>query len=219
MGRRSFDFVWGVALGALAAGAVMWAMGSGVPKPAPDWAGQPAGISASASAAQRVPGGPAGSAAAVDGPAAAGSTLTDTALGAELAAVRDAMARRAWQRPKRDNVTERLEQLAERWPDDDRVAAVRREAAERLLADALALKYANRVEAASQRVRLALKWAPDLPGAQPFLDELQAPASSSADPLDFGIAPAPTRVPETGLAGDSTRSPLAPPPGKGNPEP
>ena len=209
------DFVWGVALGALAAGAVMWAMGVRTP---PEQPALPAAAAAARSAATAAPTAPRPPAPSTEDSAAEGgdagpggaADLVDA-----LAAARARMADRAWIRPQGDNVRLLLRKAADRWPDDPQVAALHREAAERALADAIALKYAGKAAMAAERVRLALSWAPDLPGAQPLLDDIEAKPDAGPPADGYDLAPQPTRSPDVALPGASTQSPPAPAPGRG----
>jgi hypothetical protein len=51
------------------------------------------------------------------------------------------------------------------------------------------------VDAAARRVRLALEWAPELPGARELLAQLEHPRSAASSD-GFELAPRPTRVPD-----------------------
>ena len=123
------------------------------------------------------------------------SARADAALEAKLSDAHRLMAMRAWDSPPDDCVRTVLDGLGKRWGADPRVEAVRQEAAERALADAVGLGAAHRVDAAARRVRLALEWAPELPGARELLAQLEHPRSAASSD-GFELAPLPTRVPE-----------------------
>jgi hypothetical protein len=118
----------------------------------------------------------------------------EAALVGELADARRLMDLRAWLTPADGNVRAVLAELRQRWPNDARVAQIQREAAERALADAVGLEVARKNELGAGRVRLALEWEPDLPGARDVLKRLErGPAPVSSDGLELG--PLPTRSP------------------------
>ena len=182
----------GAGLGALLGLGLGWSVGHGPLAP-------PAGAVGSCA--------PGDNGAAQPGPSATVDS-GEAALGSKLADARRLMDLRDWLTPADGNVRAVLADLRQRWPNDPRVAQIQREAAERALADAVGLEVARKNELAAGRVRLALEWEPDLPGARDVLRRLEhAPAPVSSDGLE--LAPLPTRSPP------SPPDPLAPAPAPG----
>jgi len=113
------------------------------------------------------------------------------ALARAMAETRQLASKRHWSAPPKRNVEALLAQIERRWPAEPRARLLRREMAERLLADGLRLKYAGRVSEARQRVRLALELNPQLDVASKLLGELDKRSRKGADeaPVDGGKAP------------------------------
>ena len=85
-----------------------------------------------------------------------------------------------WITPQGRNVRAILERLGRDYPGDPRVRALRLEAGERLLADALRLKYAGQMTEAALRARLAMDLAPELEAAPKLLADLRREHAASA---------------------------------------
>jgi eukaryotic-like serine/threonine-protein kinase len=107
-----------------------------------------------------------------------------------LGRARDGMDRHAWDAPPGENVKELTAQALTRWPSDPRPAEVRREASERIIADALGHKYSGDRAGAIRLARLALELQPAFTTAQHLVAELEASATTPA-----GEAPAPQVAP------------------------
>jgi serine/threonine protein kinase len=100
---------------------------------------------------------------------------------ATAAELRNAIRDGNWITPPDHNVRVLLDQLTNRFPNDPRVRELRAEAGERLLADALRLKYAGKITEAVLRARLAMEIAPELEAPAKLLMELrQANGAASA---------------------------------------
>jgi serine/threonine-protein kinase len=93
---------------------------------------------------------------------------------AQIERARDCMRRHAWDAPPGENVRELAERARARWPSDARVADLHREAAERLVADALGRKYAGDDAGAIRLTRLALELQPAFTTAQHLAADLEA---------------------------------------------
>ncbi|MBI4706099.1 MAG: serine/threonine protein kinase [Deltaproteobacteria bacterium] len=137
-------------------------------------------------------------------PSAPGAELDE-----QIATAREQMHDRAWDAPEGRNVRDTLSALSRRWPDERRVARLRLEAAERLVADALGLRYEGRVPEALQRVRLAIELAPQLEVAHRLGRELEGSARPAFAP---GVAPQPTRLPPRPRPAGAGPWPAAPAP-------
>jgi serine/threonine protein kinase len=101
---------------------------------------------------------------------------------AHLDEARDCIRRHAWNTPAEPNVKDITDRALARWPSDPRVQEVRREAAERLVADALGRKYAGDIEGALRLSNLALELHPTLTTAQHLAAELQGGRARPATP-------------------------------------
>jgi serine/threonine-protein kinase len=128
------------------------------------------------------------------------ATASDSLEG-HLARARECMSRRAWDAPAGDNVKEVTAQALARWPSDPRVAELRREASERIVADALGRKYAGDPAGALRLAELALELTPSLTTAQHLAAELRAISPTPAGEPPLEVAPA------LSGAGDPTRRP------------
>lgn len=91
---------------------------------------------------------------------------------AQLDEAREAMRRRAWDAPADANVKSILERAHSRFPGDPRIRDLEREAAERLVTDALGRKYAGDKAEAQRLAKLALQFSPGLAAAEHLLAEL-----------------------------------------------
>ncbi len=139
---------------------------------------------------------------------------------ARLESARECMRRHAWDAPARQNVRDILDDVAQRWPADTRVADLRHEAAERLVSDALGRKYAGDPTDAVRLARLALTLQPELTTAQHLVVELERARTPDVAPArdagsdDRGARPSPKRPvggPRPGEPAGTTR-PATPPP-------
>ncbi|WP_437534716.1 serine/threonine-protein kinase [Sorangium sp. So ce726] len=112
-----------------------------------------------------------------------GPTAHDT-LEEHIERARDCMGRHAWDTPPRENVKEIVSQALARWPGDARLAELRRESSERIVADALGRKYAGDKAGAIRLAKLALELQPALTTAQHLVAELSGgpPGASPAPP-------------------------------------
>ena len=107
---------------------------------------------------------------------------------------RACMRRRAWDAPPTHNFKAITDEALRRWPGSAAVIELRREAAGKLVTEALGRKYAGDTVDATRLVALALELDPGLTTAQHLAAELAAPrppdaapaASSSAPPVDKG---------------------------------
>ncbi len=161
------------------------------------------------------------------------SSAASDSLDGALEEARDCMRRRAWDAPPGHNFKEVTDGALTRWHDSAPLADLRREAAERLVNDALGRKYANDVPEAAHLVDLALHFDPDLTTAQHLSAELSAsrapdvaPATSSSATGDRGkhrgrdaratdSRPDPRGVQQATAAPPNPRQPPPPPPGPG----
>jgi serine/threonine-protein kinase len=137
-------------------------------------------------------------------------------LEATLDEARDAMRRHAWDAPPLHNFKEITARGLERWPGSAKFVDLRREAAERMVADALGRKYGGDLPEAIRLVRLALEWNPDLTTAQHLAAELErgqgpdvAPAPSESAAVGEHAS---SKVPRRGGRESKGRQPRAPAP-------
>lgn len=145
---------------------------------------------------------------------------------AYLDEARECMRKRAWDAPAEPNVKDVTRRALARWPSDARLLDLRREAAERVITDALGRKYAGDVPGALHLARLALELSPTLSTAQHLAAELETTPASTAVPAGTdpgGIEPPPKVVPRKGgkepvKPGTDTRRPR-PVPGPASPLP
>lgn len=101
---------------------------------------------------------------------------TDLSLDGRLEAAREAMRQQAWDSPPNENVKDILDQAQRKWPDDVRVRDLRREAAERLVTNALGRKYEGASSEALRLARLAVSLQPSLTAAKRLVAELEGAA-------------------------------------------
>jgi serine/threonine-protein kinase len=92
-----------------------------------------------------------------------------------LEEAREAERRHAWDGPPGRNFKELTDLALARWPQSTALRDLRRDGADRLLADALGRKYANDPAEALRLVRIALELNPDLTAAQHLAAELAQP--------------------------------------------
>lgn len=102
---------------------------------------------------------------------------------ASLDEARDAMRRHAWDAPPGHNFKEITALGMARWPDTSKFVDLRREAAERIVYDALGRKYAGDLPEAIRLVRLALDWNPQLTIAQHLAADLEVGHSPDVAPV------------------------------------
>ena len=110
-----------------------------------------------------------------------GTAASNDSVEAALDEARDAMRRRAWDAPPVHNFKDVTDAAVARWPTSAALADLRREAAERLVADALGRKYANDLPEATHLAALALHFDPQHTTAQHLSAELagaRAPPTS-----------------------------------------
>jgi len=120
-----------------------------------------------------------------------GAESASDSVEATLDEARDAMRHHAWDAPTGRNFKEIIEAGLRRFPDDVRLQDLRRDAAERLVSDALGRKYAGDTVEALHFVRLALEWNPGLTTAQHLAAELEGPRAPDVAPT-LSAAPNPT---------------------------
>jgi eukaryotic-like serine/threonine-protein kinase len=110
-------------------------------------------------------------------------------LEGQLEAAREASRREAWDAPPRENVKDILDRARTKWPSDGRVKEARREAAERLVTNALGRKYAGDEKEALRLARIAVELEPSLTTARFLVAELEgsaAPKASSTNASPVG---------------------------------
>lgn len=110
---------------------------------------------------------------------------TDLSLDGRLEAAREAMRQQAWDSPPNENVKDILDEAQRKWPEDARVRDLRREAAERLVTNALGRKYDGASSEALRLARLAVSLQPSLTAAKRLVAELEGaagPETSSGVP-------------------------------------
>jgi hypothetical protein len=129
------------------------------------------------------------------------------AIEATLDEAREAMRRHAWDAPEGHNFKQITEVGLARFPDSTRIQDLRRDAAERLVADALGRKYAGDTAEALHFVRLALEWNPGLTTAQHLAAELERPQAIEVAPT---VSAAPSA--DKGGRGPRKGGPRAPEP-------
>jgi serine/threonine-protein kinase len=123
------------------------------------------------------------------GGSGAGDSVDDT-----VAEASEAMKSHAWDAPPGRNFKEITEAGLARYPESTRLQDLRREAAERLVSDALGRKYAGDTTEALRFVHLALEWNPGLTTAQHLAAELEGPRAPE-------VAPTPSAAPSAGDRG------------------
>ncbi|MFS8071902.1 MAG: hypothetical protein ACMG6S_36495, partial [Byssovorax sp.] len=130
------------------------------------------------------------------------------AIEATLDEAREAMRRHAWDAPEGRNFKQITEDGLARFPESTRIQDLRRDAAERLVSDALGRKYAGDTAEALHFVRLALEWNPGLTTAQHLAAELERPRAIAVAPV---VSAAPSAV-DKGGKGPRKGGPRAPEP-------
>jgi serine/threonine-protein kinase len=149
------------------------------------------------------------------------ASAPDESVEAYLDMARDCIQRRAWDAPPERNLRDVTRDALARFPRDARVLEVRREAAERIVAEALGHKYEGRGDDALRLARLAVDLHPDLTAAQRLVAELErllppppaeADAASSASSARAGQRKPPRDV-------TSARPPASSLPPTGGPRP
>ncbi|WP_437561038.1 protein kinase domain-containing protein [Sorangium sp. So ce542] len=160
-----------------------------------------------------------------------GKTAQDSLEG-HVDRARDCMGRHAWDTPPGENVKDIIAQALARWPRDARLVALRRESAERIVADALGRKYAGDRSGAIRLAKLAIELHPELTTAQHLVAELSAPPKDAPEepppqvsPQSSGLQnaapdrrPPPRRPAPDGARGSTPGQPPAPGP-RGAPAP
>jgi eukaryotic-like serine/threonine-protein kinase len=115
---------------------------------------------------------------------------TSDSLEATLDEAREAMRRRAWDAPAGHNFKELTDAAVGKWPNSAALLDLRREAAERLVSDALGRKYANDLGEATHLAALALHFDPQHTTAQHLSAELAAATAPEIAPAPTGSASA-----------------------------
>jgi serine/threonine-protein kinase len=133
-----------------------------------------------------------------------GDVTANDSAEAALDEARDCMRRRAWDVPATHNFKEITDVAVARWPQNSALADLRREAAELLVHDALARKYANDPTEAKHLVELALHFDPLLTTAQHLSVELAGPHTPDIAPATSTSAAA-----DRGKSGHHPRDPHA----------
>ena len=113
----------------------------------------------------------------------------------------------------------------EQSPNDARILEVRRESAEKIVTEALGLKYAGDRDGAMRLAKLAVELNPDLPTAQRLAAELEAEALASAPTATataaIDVRAAPSGSAKSGAPKSTGKAALPPssalPPSKGQP--
>jgi hypothetical protein len=120
-----------------------------------------------------------------------GAVASSDSVEGAIEDARDCMRHRAWDAPTGRNFKDITDAALARWPMSKALTDLRSEAAELVVHDALARKYANDPVEAARLVALALSFDPQLTTAQHLAAELAsaqapeiAPAPSSAASVD-----------------------------------
>ncbi len=144
----------------------------------------------------------------------AGDVAGAGSLDVMLDDARDCLKRRAYDAPKDQNVKDITDKALARHPGNQRVIELRREAAERIVADALGRKYAGDMVEAKRLAELALALSPDLTTAQHLVAEMNrdrapdiAPASSASASAKPRKTTPRDRPPEPKASADAPRKP------------
>ncbi len=131
-------------------------------------------------------------------------TGSETSVDGLLEESRACIQERAWDTPPERNVKDLTTRAAQLAPDDPRVGEVKREAAERIVTDALGLKYAGDAANAMRLAQLAVELSPGLATAEHLVRELRgpmisepAPPTEPEPPVDSS-APTPHASPKSG---------------------
>jgi serine/threonine-protein kinase len=144
-----------------------------------------------------------------------GASSASDSVDATLDEAREAMRHHAWDAPPGRNFKEIIEAGLVRFPDDARLQDLRRDAAERLVSDALGRKYAGDTAEALHFVRLALAWNPGLTTAQHLAAELEGPRAPDVAPtLSVAVSTA-----DRGSKGGKKGAPRVPDPHGAPPPP
>ena len=128
-----------------------------------------------------------------------GAAASNDSVEANLDAARECVRRHAWDSPPQHNVKDITDSALQRWPGDARVLDLRREAAERLVTDALGRKYAGDSTEALHLAKLALEFHPPLTTAQHLVAELEEARTPAVAPaVDAGVDERPGSKPRKG---------------------
>ncbi|KYG06154.1 hypothetical protein BE21_36450, partial [Sorangium cellulosum] len=118
-----------------------------------------------------------------------GGKSAQDSLEGHIDRARDCMGRHAWDTPPGENVKDIIAQALARWPRDARLGALRRESAERIVADALGRKYAGDRSGAIRLAKLAIELHPELTTAQHLVAELSAPPKDAPEEPPPQVSP------------------------------
>ncbi len=138
---------------------------------------------------------------------------------------RECARTRSWDSPPGANVKDITARALEQSPNDARILEVRRESAEKIVTEALGLKYAGDRDGAMRLAKLAVELNPDLPTAQRLAAELEAEALASAPTATataaIDVRAAPSGSAKSGAPKSTGKAALPPssalPPSKGQP--
>ncbi len=138
-----------------------------------------------------------------------GAAPAQSSLDGVLDEARDCMRRRAWDAPPLHNFKDVTDGAVARWPESVALTDLRREAAERLVTDALGRKYGNDLGEATHLVELALHFNPQLTTAQHLASDLAgARAPDVAPVLDGGGPRPPPNPPDPGKGRRASAPPV-----------
>ena len=113
---------------------------------------------------------------------------------------RECARTRSWDSPPGANVKDLTDKALEQSPNDARILEIRHDAADKIVTQALGLKYKGDTEGATRLAKLAVEMNPDLPTAQQLLSELQAeavaaePTASATSTADAKAIPTASRM-------------------------
>lgn len=124
-------------------------------------------------------------------------------------AAESALARRDWAAPPGANVKDLTNEMLVRDPEDPQALAIRRQAVEQIVSEALQKKFEGARDQALVLAKLAQELAPDLKSAEVLVAELEKPTSSAA-PTSTAISAPPTGEPKP--TSKSARPPNSPVP-------
>jgi serine/threonine-protein kinase len=134
------------------------------------------------------------------------SAEPDETVEGYLDAGRESLRKHAWDAPSPGNIQALTDRALARFPGEPRILELRREAAERMVSDALGRSYAGDRESARRIARLAIELHPRLTSAQHLLAELEAAMAVAT------ATPAPPSTPSKQTAATPARSSPEPAP-------
>ena len=125
-------------------------------------------------------------------------------------AAESALARRDWATPPGANVKDLTNEMLVRDPEDPQALAIRRQAVEQIVSEALQKKFEGARDQALVLAKLAQELAPELKSVEVLLTELEKPTSSPSASASTSISAPPTGEPKP--TSKSARPPTAPVP-------